>query len=169
MGPYFIPRVGRRRQPSGFKCSWYAPGASGGVNIDGGAAADPETGKIYVAAQSGLSTMQRPEGSVLGVPLQLAARQLRPARRAAAAAGLQEAGGDRSAASSAVPAASTIGGVSIVKPKELGGITAYDMNTGDKAWWIPNGGSSCRSTSDGSAVQGREAAAAPRRRAARRR
>jgi quinoprotein glucose dehydrogenase len=34
----------------------------------------------------------------------------------------------------------TIGGVSIVKPKELGGITAYDMSTGDKAWWIPNGG-----------------------------
>jgi quinoprotein glucose dehydrogenase len=33
-----------------------------------------------------------------------------------------------------------LGGVSIVKPKELGGITAYDMTTGDKAWWIPNGG-----------------------------
>ena len=27
-----------------------------------------------------------------------------------------------------------------MKPKELGGITAYDMSTGDKAWWIPNGG-----------------------------
>ena len=34
----------------------------------------------------------------------------------------------------------TIGGVSILKPKELGGITAYDMTTGDKTWWIPNGG-----------------------------
>jgi len=22
----------------------------------------------------------------------------------------------------------------------MGGITAYDMNTGDKKWWIPNGG-----------------------------
>jgi quinoprotein glucose dehydrogenase len=31
-------------------------------------------------------------------------------------------------------------GVSIVKPRELGGITAYNMNSGDKAWWIPNGG-----------------------------
>jgi hypothetical protein len=30
--------------------------------------------------------------------------------------------------------------VSILKPKELGGITAYNMNSGDKAWWIPNGG-----------------------------
>jgi len=37
-------------------------------------------------------------------------------------------------------AANNIGGVSIVKPKELGGITAYDLNSGDKAWWIPNGG-----------------------------
>jgi len=34
---------------------------------------------------------------------------------------------------------STIAGVSILKPKELGGITAYDMKTGERAWWIPNG------------------------------
>ena len=32
----------------------------------------------------------------------------------------------------------TFGGVSIVQPKEYGGITAYDMNTGDKKWWQPN-------------------------------
>jgi len=25
-----------------------------------------------------------------------------------------------------------------VKPKEYGGITAYDMNSGDKKWWAPN-------------------------------
>jgi quinoprotein glucose dehydrogenase len=31
-------------------------------------------------------------------------------------------------------------GISIVKPRELGGVTAYNMNSGDKAWWIPNGG-----------------------------
>jgi quinoprotein glucose dehydrogenase len=35
---------------------------------------------------------------------------------------------------------SLIGGVSILKPKELGGITAYDMNTGDRKWWTSNGG-----------------------------
>ena len=39
----------RRRWPTAraraaYKCSWYAPGATGGVNIDGGTAADPETG-----------------------------------------------------------------------------------------------------------------------------
>jgi quinoprotein glucose dehydrogenase len=33
-----------------------------------------------------------------------------------------------------------IGGVSILKPRELGGITAYDMASGEKKWWIPNGG-----------------------------
>ena len=40
----------------------------------------------------------------------------------------------------ASPGTTTIAGISILKPRELGGITAYNMNTGDKAWWIPNGG-----------------------------
>jgi glucose dehydrogenase len=44
------------------------------------------------------------------------------------------------AAVAARAAGSVIGGVSILKPKQLGGITAYDMNTGDKRWWTPNGG-----------------------------
>src|SRR5215475_9806904 len=62
MGPYFIPASpadGKGAQgPAKYKCSWYAPGASGGVNIDGGTAADPETGMIYVGGQSGLSTIE---------------------------------------------------------------------------------------------------------------
>ncbi len=49
MGPYYIPASpADGSTPSGLKCSWYAPGASGGVNIDGGAAVDPETGMLYV-------------------------------------------------------------------------------------------------------------------------
>jgi hypothetical protein len=40
---------------------------------------------------------------------------------------------------SRVPAVTVIGGISILKPRELGGITAYDMTTGDKKWWVPNG------------------------------
>ena len=43
---------------------------------------------------------------------------------------------------------SSIGGVSILKPKELGGITAYDMKGGEKAWWIPNGGFSQVTSND---------------------
>ena len=62
MGPYFIPGSpadGKGKNgPAQYTCSWYAPGASGGVNIDGGAAADPETGMLYVGGQSGLSTIE---------------------------------------------------------------------------------------------------------------
>jgi quinoprotein glucose dehydrogenase len=36
-------------------------------------------------------------------------------------------------------AATTIGGIPVLKFKELGGITAYDLNTGDRKWWVPNG------------------------------
>jgi quinoprotein glucose dehydrogenase len=140
MGPYYIPASpGDGTAPSGYTCSWYAPGASGGVNIDGGAAVDPETGLLYVAAQTGLSTMQvvkdpcsefrysSPHDSCgeLGAvppPPGYAGRGGRGGR------------GGRTAAPNA------IGGVSILKPKELGGVTAYNLNTGDKAWWIPNGG-----------------------------
>src|SRR4030095_8972257 len=59
MGPYFIPGAAADgKGATGLTCSWYAPGASGGVNIDGGAAADPETGMLYVGGQSGLSTIE---------------------------------------------------------------------------------------------------------------
>ena len=56
MGPYFIPGSpldGKGKNgPAQYKCSWYSPGASGGVNIDGGTAADPVTGMIYVGSQT---------------------------------------------------------------------------------------------------------------------
>ena len=61
MGPYFIPASPADGKgatgPTQYSCSWYAPGASGGVNIDGGTAADPETGMIYVGGQTGLGTI----------------------------------------------------------------------------------------------------------------
>ena len=138
MGPYFIP-PSPTDGTSALKCSWYAPGASGGVNIDGGAAADPETGTLYVAAQTGLSTAQVAKdpcsefrySSVHDSCGQLGALPAPPGYKKPEA----PVGGFASRASG-----SSIGGVPIVKPKELGGITAYDMRTGDKAWWIPNGG-----------------------------
>ena len=160
--------VGDRRHARKYHCSWYAPGASGGVNIDGGAAVDPETGMLYVGSQSGLSTTEVgkdpcSEHRYTQAPGP-AREQLRQARRACAAAGLRATGarrwrGWRGAAAQVAPAAggawrrarrrsykeaspgtSTIAGISILKPRELGGITAYNMNTGDKVWWIPNGG-----------------------------
>ena len=142
MGPYFIPPAAADGKGStGYKCSWYAPGASGGVNIDGGAAVDVETGMLYVASQTGMSTAQvqkdpcsefdysspRDSCGLLGA-LPAPPGYVKPAS------------GDRGGDFGARSAGSVIGGVSIVKPKPYGGITAYNMNSGDKAWWIPNGG-----------------------------
>ena len=141
MGPYFIPGSpadGKGANgPAKYKCSWYAPGASGGVNIDGGTAADPETGHDLRRRTERLEHDRSAEGSVLGASLQPAEEQLRQARRAQAAAGLQ--GGTTVADGFGARSPTTIGAVSILKPRELGGITAYDMNTGDKKWWVPNG------------------------------
>jgi len=140
MGPFYIPApLSDGSTPSGYKCAWYAPGASGGVNIDGGAAADPETGMIYVAALSGLSTIQlqkdpcsefrysspRDNCGLLGA-LPPPPGYQPPATRGG---GFEGRG-----------AISQLGGVSILKPRPLGGITAYDMKTGDKTWWTANGG-----------------------------
>jgi quinoprotein glucose dehydrogenase len=141
MGPYYIPASPTDgTAPSGYTCSWYAPGAGGGANIDGGASVDPETGMLYVSAVSGLSTIQVQKDPCsefryssprdnCGLPGALPpppGYQPNPAGRG---------GGFEGRAARA-----TIGGVSILKPRQLGGITAYDMKTGDKAWWIPNGG-----------------------------
>ncbi len=149
MGPYYIPAVvADGSSPTGLTCSWYAPGASGGVNIDGGAAADPDLGYLFVGAQSGLNTIevakdpcsehrysQSPHDSCGLLGALPAPPGYKPTAR-----GRGEGFGAR--------APTTIGGVSIVKPKELGGITAYNLNTGDKAWWMPNGGELQKVTSN---------------------
>jgi quinoprotein glucose dehydrogenase len=147
MGPYFIPGSpadGKGKNgPAEYKCSWYAPGASGGVNIDGGTAADPETGMIYVGSQSGVTTIEvekdpcselaytSPHNSC-GKPgaLPPPPGYEAPERGAPGTTG----------AYGRMQVPNSIGGVSIFKPKELGGITAYNLNTGDKTWWEPNGG-----------------------------
>jgi quinoprotein glucose dehydrogenase len=141
MGPYYIPASpADGTGPSGYRCSWYAPGASGGVNIDGGAAVDPESGMMFVASLTGLSTIRvqkdpcsefrysspRDNCGLIGALPPPPGYRPDPAGRG---------GGFEGRA-----AASMIGGVSILKPQRLGGITAYDLTTGDKSWWIPNGG-----------------------------
>jgi quinoprotein glucose dehydrogenase len=148
MGPYFIPgSLADGSTPSGLKCSWYAPGASGGVNIDGGAAVDPETGMLYVASITGMSTtaLQKDPcsefkySSIHDSCGQIGALPSPASYKAGLAGRGGFAGRD---------AGTTIGGVSIMKPKEYGGITAYNMNTGDKSWWIPNAGTIPVSSND---------------------
>ncbi|HEY3933245.1 MAG TPA: PQQ-binding-like beta-propeller repeat protein [Gemmatimonadales bacterium] len=147
MGPYFIPPspadARGAKGPAKYTCSWYAPGAAGGVNIDGGTAADPETGMIYVGGQSGLQPLSIQKDpcsehaysemhNSCGLP-----GALPPPAGYVATDAVPTRGGRGGGGRGGAPA---IGGVSIVKPKQLGGVTAYNLNTGDKAWWIPNGG-----------------------------
>jgi quinoprotein glucose dehydrogenase len=173
MGPYFIPPSAIDGTTK-YHCSWYAPGASGGVNIDGGAAVDPETGMMYVAAQTGLSTTELGKDpcsehrytQASGAGPRNSCGKLGAAEpppgytpptrgggggRAAGAGGGRGGGGAAPAApqgyKGASPGTTTLAGgggrgtgISILKPRELGGITGYNMNTGNKVWWTANGG-----------------------------
>jgi quinoprotein glucose dehydrogenase len=140
MGPYYIPGSSTDGK-SQYKCSWYAPGASGGVNIDGGAAVDPETGMLYVGSQTGMSTIQLQKDPCSQFPYSsihdscgLLGAEPPPPGYTPPKPG-ERVGGFEGRANG-----SMIGGISIVKPKEYGGVTAYDMNSGDKKWWAPNVG-----------------------------
>jgi quinoprotein glucose dehydrogenase len=172
MGKYYIPGSATDGT-SKYPCSWYAPGASGGVNIDGGTAADPETGMMYVGSISPLSTIRltkdpcsefrysspRNNCGYFGAlppppgytgPMNVFNPQTGRwalSGGAGGAGGGGGRGGGRTAGSvpcaevaNASPGTASCGGVSIAKPKEFGGITGYDMNSGDKKWWIPNAG-----------------------------
>jgi len=138
MGPYYIPpAAGDGKDSTGFRCAWYAPGASGGVNIDGGATHDPETGMLYVASITGLSTtsLLNDPCSEFGYSSPASNCGLIGALPTPADYKKPENVGFAGRASG-----SMIGGISILKPKQFGGITAYDMKSGDKAWWMPNAG-----------------------------
>jgi len=150
MGPYFIPAaLADGSGASGFRCAWYAPGASGGVNIDGGTAADPETGRIYVGGQSGLSTTQVQKDPCSEFRYSSPHNSCGLLGALPAPPGyVSQAGASPGLGFEARANGTTIGGVSILKPKQFGGVTAYDMNSGDKIWWVPNGISTPVTTND---------------------
>ncbi|HVZ48973.1 MAG TPA: PQQ-binding-like beta-propeller repeat protein, partial [Gemmatimonadaceae bacterium] len=146
MGPWFIPGSpadGKGKNgPAEYKCSWYAPGASGGVNIDGGSAADPETGMMYVGSQTGLTTIEVQKDPCSYLDYTSPHNSCGKLGAAPPPPGYKppedpEAGRGGFRRSGPAP---VIDGISILKPAQLGGITAYNMKTGDKAWWQPNGG-----------------------------
>ena len=146
MGPWYVPASpldGKGKNgPSEYKCSWYAPGASGGVNIDGGSATDPETGMMYVGSQSGLSTISVTKDPCSEYPYTSPHNSCGLLGALPTPAGVtgDPAGGRGGFGGGRQQVPSAIDGISIVKPKEMGGITAYDMKSGDKKWWQPNGG-----------------------------
>lgn len=138
MGPYYIPPAANDGKDStGFRCAWYAPGASGGVNIDGGATVDPETGLLYLASITGLSTTALANDPCSEFAYSSPAANCGLIGALPAPAGYKR---PENVGFAGRASGSMIGGISIVKPKEYGGITAYDMKSGDKAWWMPNAG-----------------------------
>jgi quinoprotein glucose dehydrogenase len=109
-GPLYQP-VSRVDAPDGTKGTFQAPGANGGVNIMGGAAADPETGMLYVASQGGVSRISLESN----------------AERSEMRYVSQGPGGLRGPA-----------GLPLFKPP-YGRITAIDLTTGEHRWMITNG------------------------------
>ena len=109
-GPLYQP-VSRVDAPDGTKGTFQAPGANGGVNIMGGAAADPETGMLYVASQGGVSRI-----SLESNPDRSEMRYVS-----------QGPGGLRGPE-----------GLPLFKPP-YGRITAIDLTTGEHRWMITNG------------------------------
>src|SRR5947207_4207995 len=141
MGPYFIPgSAADGAGKNGYRSSWYAPGASGGVNIDGGAATDPETGMMYVGSQTGLSTISLQKDPCSEFRYSSPHDSCGLIGALPTPPGYVKQAGTQGDGFSSRGAFSQIGGVSILKPKEYGGVTAYDMNSGDKKWWTANGG-----------------------------
>ena len=144
MGPWYVPAQpldGKGKNgPTEYKCSWYAPGASGGVNIDGGSTVDPETGMMYVGSQTGLSTISVTKDPCSEYPYTSPHNSCGLLGALPTPVGVTADPGAGRGGFGRVAAVSNIDGISIVKPKQLGGITAYDLKTGDKKWWQPNGG-----------------------------
>jgi len=113
LGPLFNPPA-LPDEEEGIRGSIHCPGANGGTNIPGGAVTDPSTGMLYVAVFRGCS-----------------APQLRPATE-------WDDGADVRYATRGPGGVSGPDGLPLLKPP-YGRITAIDMNTGEHAWWIPNG------------------------------
>ncbi|MGE3274402.1 MAG: PQQ-binding-like beta-propeller repeat protein [Vicinamibacterales bacterium] len=125
MGPLFQP-PSLRNAADGTVGTFSVPGANGGANIPGGAAADPETGWIYVASQRGMT--------VYGL---VPAEEKYPEGKPWPGWGSQ----DGKVTSEYVWEPVRSGGpqgLPLLKPP-YGAITAFDLNSGDLKWRIPNG------------------------------
>ncbi|MDP1569199.1 MAG: PQQ-binding-like beta-propeller repeat protein [Vicinamibacterales bacterium] len=118
--------------PDGTRGAFMAPSSNGGANIPGGAAVDPETGYVYVASQHGYEVLAL-------VP----AQEKYPDGKPWPGWGSPDGKITSLYVSTSSPAPGPSGGAGnpplpLMKPP-YGRIVAYDMNTGDLKWNIPNG------------------------------
>ena len=113
LGPLFNP-PSVEGAADGTDAAIHCPGANGGANIPGGAAADPETGILYVASTRGCSAPRLQPGKDVDPESNVDWVSVGP-------------GGVRGPR-----------GLPIFKPP-YGTITAIDLNTGHHIWQIPNG------------------------------
>jgi quinoprotein glucose dehydrogenase len=113
MGPLFLP-PSLAKAPDGTKGAFNVPGANGGANIPGGAAADPETGMVYIASERGHSVLSMVRGDE------------------------KFKGGTSAYVSMGPGGISGPQGLPLLKPP-YGTIVALNLNTGDHAWTIPDG------------------------------
>lgn len=120
IGPLFNPPL-HRDNDMGKKGSLWCPGDIGGVNIDGPAAADPESGILYVTSRKGCTS-----------------RVIAPGKERDAI--LDEPSGATIADYAVLRGQGVRGpdGLPLFKPP-YSRITAIDMNTGEHLWWIPVG------------------------------
>jgi quinoprotein glucose dehydrogenase len=121
------------KAPDGTIGAFMMPGSNGGANIPGGAAVDLETGWVYVASQHGYA-------EVLSL---VPAREKYPDEKPWPGWGSEEGNITSEYVSTSVPIFGPTGGqgnppLPLVKPP-YGRIVAYDLNSGDKMWDIPNG------------------------------
>jgi quinoprotein glucose dehydrogenase len=120
IGPLFLPPL-HRDNNLGKKGSLWCPGDVGGVNIDGPAAADPNSGILYVTSRKGCTSRIMAPGKERDA--------LEPAPTG-----------------TTISQYAVLGGQGVRGPDDLplfkppySRITAIDMNTGETLWWIPVG------------------------------
>jgi glucose dehydrogenase len=120
IGPLFLPPL-HRDNNLGKKGSLWCPGDTGGVNIDGPAAADPTSGILYVTSRKGCTS-----------------RVMAPGAERDAIEPLPT--------GTTIAQYAVLRGQGVRGPDDLplfkppySRITAIDMNTGEHLWWVPVG------------------------------
>ena len=120
IGPLFLPPLHNDNNEGKIAALW-CPGDVGGVNIDGPAAADPETGTLFVVSRKGCTNRimapAQERDAQLELPTGTTFARYAPLR-SALVRGPQ--------------------GLPLFKPP-YSRLTAIDLNTGDHKWWIPIG------------------------------